>query len=161
MTALFAWERISARADHAIVAQIPARIAAGPVAARALVVRANATTLRVVVAAGAGVLAAGARASLALELDEPVAVRGTITSVRSAPAGTAAAPRAVVEIALDPLSLAAEDRLFDALCEHALPRIVDALVAPWSPPAPAPAAADERGPSLTGVYYLPVETNVL
>jgi hypothetical protein len=164
MAALFAWERMAASTDHAFAAQIAARISAGAVACAATVVRANAATIRAVVGGDEHAFPVGTRASVSLELQGgPLAAPGVITGVHRAPgAGPRGAQRCVLELALDPLAPATEDRLFDALCEESLPRIVDPLVRPWSPAPPAGDAVDPSPrQSLTGVYYLPVETNVL
>jgi cellulose synthase (UDP-forming) len=160
MAALFAWERMSARTEHAFVAQIPAKVISGRMAAPAVVVRANATSFRAVVGADERAFAVGASASFTLDLREPLVASGTVTAVYDTePAGDGERTSSIVEVALEPMAAAAEDRLFDVLCEVSLPRIVDGLVSPWSPPSSA--EDEERVPSLTGVYYLPVETNVL
>lgn len=160
MAALFAWERMSASSEHAFVSQIPATLSAGAVASRAIVVRANGASVRAVVGGDERAFSAGARARLSLEVGgEPLVASGVITSVHRVARGPHG-PGCVLEVAVGPLAPSAEDRLFDRLCDEELPRIVDPLVRPWSPPPPASGEA-ELHPSLTGVYYLPVETNVL
>lgn len=160
MTALFGWERMSASAEHAFVSQIPAKVSVGAAAARAIVVRANAVRVRAIVEGEAGSFRVGTGVSVAFDLGEPLTASGTVTSFHRAAPSPDGAEQQVIDVALDPLAPAAEDRLFDRLCEEMLPRIVDPLVRQWSP-APLASGESEPRPSLTGVYYLPVETNVL
>ena len=62
----------------------------------------------------------------------------------------------LVQLDLDPLPVAAVDRLFDRFARRTMPRIVDRLVESWSRPA-----GEAAGGEPSEAYYLPLESNVL
>jgi hypothetical protein len=60
-----------------------------------------------------------------------------------------------VQLGLEPLSNDARDRLFDRLCEHAIPGMIDPLVSAWT------GGRGQARPAQTGSYYLPLQPKVL
>jgi cellulose synthase (UDP-forming) len=166
MTALYAWERMASRAEHAFVAHVPADLQVGEARDRAVAVRLNQDALRAVLPGMGAALRPGMRVALALDLEDgapPLRASGEVRSVRwtRAPRQRSRANEVarVIEVGLDPLPTAAADRLHDHLAGRALPHFVDSLLAVWGS---GPRAGDRaERPSLTGTYYLPVETSLL
>jgi cellulose synthase (UDP-forming) len=146
MTFLFAHERLAAHAEFTFPDEIDAWL--NPARDKAVVLRANAAELRVLVRESHA-YRPGDRLTLALHLDgraEPARVSGRVREVSEVLDGV------VLRVSADALETEVRDRLFDRFVEHAVPRMLDPMVMGWSG---QPASRE------TGRYFLPMQENVL
>jgi cellulose synthase (UDP-forming) len=150
---LFAHERLATRTEYAFPDHLPAEIEGS--AAPAIVLRLNDAEVHALSNEPQARFAAGApiRLRVALGRGGRVDLSGRVAA--TTPAGSG---RTVLSVTLEPLDDPARDALLDRLCEHAIPNLVNPLVAAWSD--------GEVGPSGSGAeaapdYYLPLRPNVL
>lgn len=135
MTFWFAVARIAAHSDYTFPDQIPAklRLASGDLAA--MVLRANASELHVLVRKAPATLGGERELELELALSpdraEPLLVRGRVIRTLDTANGT------IVRIALADLSVEARDQLFDRQVTHALPGLLHPVMYGWRTGKPA------------------------
>jgi hypothetical protein len=152
VSAIFAFERMAAHADYTFPDHLDATAMLGGTPREVVVVRANEFEVRFVVPEGAPAPSPGQQVVLAVALEDarpPLHLAGTIRALEATAVGTS------VQLELDPLQNDARDRLFDRLCEHAIPGMIDPLVSAWS------GRRGQPRPTQTGSYYLPLQPKVL
>jgi cellulose synthase/poly-beta-1,6-N-acetylglucosamine synthase-like glycosyltransferase len=151
-SAIFAFERMAAHADYAFPDHLEATAELAGSSLEVVVVRANESEVRFVIPDGAAVPHPGERVALGVSLEDtrpPVQLAGRTRTLEATEVGIA------VQLELEPLSNDARDRLFDRLCEHAIPGMIDPLVSVWS------GRRGQPRPAQTGSYYLPLQPKVL
>jgi cellulose synthase (UDP-forming) len=150
MTFLFARDRLASGVEYTFPDSIPAQLAQAGGAVTATAVRANEREIHVLLEGGP---VATGTVRVTLELEDggaPAELHGQVIALEALAGGAR-----VARIELGELGPALRDRLFDRLCERAMPRVIDPLVLEWS------GRRRELAPGEAPQLYLPVQTNVL
>ncbi len=152
MTLLFARNRIAASADTTFPDAISAEIThSGSAHIPAIVARANETQLHAIVPFKTSI--AGENVALQLDLEDGKPSIESQARVESV--DFTMSDESVLTLVIEPLSIEAQDRLFDRFCLRAMPRVIDPLVLAWTGRRPE----NEQDASMS--YYLPVQTQVV